>query len=65
MKLSIVIATRNRIKLLNQLLESIESASIVDGVDAEILILDINCTDDTSQVLNGWKRHLKFEIVKN
>lgn len=65
MKLSIVVATRNRIKLLNQLLESIESASIVDGIDAELLILDNDCTDDTSQVLNGWNSRLKFETVKN
>ncbi|PAY16600.1 hypothetical protein CKO51_25835 [Rhodopirellula sp. SM50] len=51
MKISVAICTWNRAKLLDQTLEKMQALKIPDGVDWEVLVVNNNCTDDTSSVV--------------
>lgn len=65
MKLSIVVATRNRADLLNVLLKSIAEATVVDGVNTELIILDNFSNDNTREVIKIWRPRLDFLLLEN
>jgi glycosyltransferase involved in cell wall biosynthesis len=55
MKLSIIVATRNRAYAIAKCLHSIQAAiSSAAPVDAEIVVVDNGSTDDTPAVLTEW-----------
>jgi len=55
MKLSVIIATRNRANVLPSCLDSIAAAVAKAGpLDAEIVIVDNGSTDDTAAVITTW-----------
>src|SRR5580692_9336325 len=51
MLLSVAICTWNRAKLLDQTLTKMGELRIPDGVTWELLVVNNNCTDDTSRVV--------------
>lgn len=65
MKLSIIVATRNRASYLNLLLESIKEASVLDGFNTELIILDNGSTDKTHEIIQYWTSRLQFRFFKN
>jgi len=65
MKLSIVVATRNRADLLNVLLKSIAEATVVDGDNTELIILDNFSNDNTREVIKIWRPRLDFLLLEN
>ena len=57
MKLSIIVATRNRAYAIPACLDSIQAAILnAARVEAEIVVVDNGSTDDTSAVIKAWSR---------
>ena len=57
MKLSVLVATRNRTHLIAPCLNSIAAAFTNAGlIDAEIVVVDNASTDDTSSVITAWAK---------
>ncbi|MEO6524537.1 MAG: glycosyltransferase family 2 protein [Mucilaginibacter sp.] len=63
MKISFLILTWNRYKFLEQCLSNL-LASIDDLSDCEIVIMDNGSTDATHDVLEKYKNHKSFRIIK-
>jgi GT2 family glycosyltransferase len=63
MKLSIIVATRNRAHAIISCLDSIAQAlAHASPVDAEILVIDNASTDDTSTVIQEWATTYPFPV---
>jgi glycosyltransferase involved in cell wall biosynthesis len=55
MRLSVIIATRNRARVIVACLSSIAAAiARAAPLDAEIVIVDNGSTDETGQIIAGW-----------
>lgn len=59
MKLSVVIPTYNREKLLEKTLQSIDNAQLPPNFTVEIIVVNNNCTDGTQSVIENFKSQLK------
>jgi len=59
-KLSVAVCTFNRAESLRECLESLTKQSFTDF---EVVIIDANSTDQTSQVINGYSQKLKIKKV--
>ncbi len=59
MKLSVVIPTYNREKLLAQTLQSLDDAQIPPNLIVEIIVVNNNSTDDTEQVIEQFKAKMQ------
>jgi len=55
MHLDVIVPTYNRAALLPDLLKSLLVASVPDGLDVAITIVDNNSSDATAEVVNEWK----------
>jgi GT2 family glycosyltransferase len=63
MKLSIIIATRNRAHAIEGCLDSIPPALVKAGpVDAEIVVVDNGSTDDTAQIVTQWAARSPYPV---
>lgn len=62
-KLSVAICTWNRSALLRQTLADFTAIEIPAGVDWELLVVNNNCTDDTSRVLDTYRDTLPLTVV--
>ena len=57
MDLSIIICTYNRCAGLKVTLQSLQSQELTDGFSWEIIVVDNNCTDDTSNIVKGFAQN--------
>lgn len=65
MKLSIIVATRNRAQAIRQCLDSVAAALAKAGLsDAEIVVVDNGSTDDTAAVLEAWSSASAFPLQR-
>src|ERR1700750_1467411 len=63
MRLSVIIATRNRSRGIAPCLNSIAAAfARAAPLDAEIVITDNGSTDDTGEIIAGWARANRFRV---
>lgn len=65
MRLSVIICTWNRAKLLHQTLNSLEKSDLPHDVDWEILIVDNNSTDETKAVCQEflWQNPQRYRYL--
>lgn len=63
MKVSVVICTWNRARLLDRTLQSLTGLNIPAGADWEVLVVDNNCTDDTNIVVNRYSDRLPVKTL--
>src|SRR6476469_8738688 len=61
--ISLCICTYNRSKSLQRTLESLVEQNDLDSVALEILIIDNNCTDDTSDVVESFQKKLPIRRI--
>jgi glycosyltransferase involved in cell wall biosynthesis len=63
MRLSIIVATRNRARAIAGCLDSIVAAlAYATPLDAEIIVVDNGSTDDTGAVVTGWASACTFPV---
>jgi len=60
--ISLLIPTYNRAGYLQQALHSLNALEIPPGVEAEVLVIDNNCTDNTAEVVDQVARHHKLPV---
>src|SRR5215467_13006973 len=61
--ISVCICTYNRSKSLRRTLESLVEQNDLDFGALEILIIDNNCTDDTSDVVDAFQKKLPIRRI--
>ena len=57
MRLQVVVPTYNRANLLPICLKSLQAATIPDGLTVGITVVDNNSSDNTREIVEGWKDH--------
>ena len=60
--ISLCIPTYNRARLLNRTLESCSGLEIPGGYAVEIIVINNNCTDNTSDVVAGYAPHAPHPV---
>lgn len=60
---TIAICTWNRAELLRQTLQSLHEMSVPDDLNWEVVLVDNNCTDHTSQVVDSFQSKLPLRAV--
>lgn len=63
MNLSIVIPTYNREKLLEKTLQSLDNAQIPLDFEVEIIVVNNNCTDDSEETVEKFKKRMKNAVL--
>jgi glycosyltransferase involved in cell wall biosynthesis len=63
MKITVAICTWNRARLLDQTLAEMHRLRIPAGIEWELLIVNNNCTDDTSEVIGNHVSHLPVRAL--
>jgi glycosyltransferase involved in cell wall biosynthesis len=63
MRLSVVICTRNRARLLDQALESLARMFVPEGTEWELLLVDNGSTDRTPAVVASWTGRLPIRSL--
>lgn len=63
MKLDVVVPTYNRSRLLTATLKSFFEASIPDGLNVTLIVVDNNSSDGTAEVLRGIQAEATFPVV--
>ncbi len=61
--LSVAICTWNRSALLRRTLDDLTAIEIPPGVEWELVVVNNNCTDDTSRVLDTYRDKLPLTVV--
>jgi glycosyltransferase involved in cell wall biosynthesis len=61
--ISLCICTHNRSHSLRRTLDSLVEQEHLDGGEVEVLIVDNNCVDDTSQVVDSFQKALPIRLV--
>ena len=65
MLLSVCVATYNRTRYLEELLESINATGLVQKEAIELVILDNGSDESTKITLNVWQKKLKFTLIRS
>ena len=61
--ISVCICTHNRSQSLRRTLDSLVEQEHLDEGEVEVLIVDNNCVDDTSQVVEAFQKALPIRLV--
>jgi glycosyltransferase involved in cell wall biosynthesis len=64
MKVSVIICTRNRASQLAAVLRSAQEMIVPDGLDWELLIVDNGSSDNTSEIVDGFRNSLPARCVR-
>ena len=60
MKITVILCTYNRCRLLAKALESVAASALPESVDWEVLVVDNNSNDETRQILALVENHMRF-----
>jgi glucosyl-dolichyl phosphate glucuronosyltransferase len=61
--LTVAICTRNRARLLRQTLEQMTRLTMSPAVTWELLVVENNCSDETTEVLSGFRDRLPIRVI--
>ena len=63
MLITVAICTRDRAESLDRTLRSLHEATVPDGLDWELVVVDNGSTDETAAVLGAWKADLPVSRI--